>query len=112
MDVDAIEPGLDFVKVLDEQVSGCDVLLAIIGPNWTHAKTSNGQRRLADPDDFVHIELASALQRDIRVIPVLIDGAQMPRADELPKPLRPLVRRNAVTVRHQSHPSMKGRGQT
>src|SRR5215475_8516460 len=100
MDVDAIEPGLDFVKVLDEQVSGCDVLLALIGPNWVDAKNENGVRRLDDPKDFVRIEIASALKRDIRVIPILIDGAPMPREEELPVPLQPLARRNAVQVSH------------
>src|SRR5262245_26148209 len=100
MDVDAIEPGLDFAKVLDEQVSGCDVLLAIIGPNWVGAKTQNGIRRLDDPDDYVRIEIATGLKRDIRVIPILVDGAPMPRAEELPEPLKPLARRNAVQVSH------------
>jgi hypothetical protein len=100
MDVDAIEPGLDFVKVLDEQVSGCDVLLALIGPNWADAKNEKGVRRLDDPDDFVRIEIASALERDIRVIPILVDGAPMPRAEELPEPLKPLARRNAIQVSH------------
>jgi TIR domain len=100
MDVDAIEPGLDFVKVLDEQVSGCDVLLALIGPNWVDSKNERGVRRLDDPDDFVRIEIASALERDIRVIPILVDGAPMPRAEQLPEPLKPLARRNAVQVGH------------
>jgi len=100
MDVDAIEPGLDFVKVLDEQVSGCDVLLALIGPNWVDAKNEKGVRRLDDPKDFVRMEIASALKRDIRVIPILIDGAPMPREEELPEPLQPLARRNAVQVSH------------
>jgi hypothetical protein len=101
MDVDAIELGLDFFKVLDEQVSGCDVLLALIGPNWVDAKTEKGVRRLDDPDDFVRIEIAAALERDIRVIPVLVDGAPMPRAEELPEPLKPLARRNAIWVSHE-----------
>src|SRR5215475_13629783 len=100
MDVDAIEPGLDFVKVLDEQVSGCDVLLALIGPSWVDARNEKGDRRLDDPDDFVAIEIAAALARDIRVIPILIDGARMPKASELPESLKPLVRRHAIELRH------------
>ena len=100
MDVDAIEPGLDFVQVLDEQVSGCTVLLAIIGPNWTDSRNRKGVRRLDNPDDFVRIELSSALKRNVRVIPVLIDGARMPREEDLPEPLKSLARRNAVQVSH------------
>lgn len=100
MDVDAIEPGLDFVKVLDEQVSSCDVMLVLIGPAWMEAKNERGVRRLDDPDDFVCVEISSALKRDIRVIPVLVEGANMPRADDLPEPLKPLARRHAVQVSH------------
>ena len=100
MDVDAIEPGLDFVEVLDEHVAGCDALIVIIGPNWTDVRKKDGLRRLDDPDDFVRIEVGSALKRAVRVIPVLVDGAPMPRADELPEPLKPLARRNALEVSH------------
>src|ERR1700746_2449154 len=82
MDVDHIPPGVDFVTHLNDQVAACDVLLAIIGPNWLDA-----------PDDFVAIEIAAALARDIRVIPVLVDGARMPKVSDLPKSLKPLVRR-------------------
>jgi hypothetical protein len=100
MDVDTIEPGLDFVKVLDTHISTCDVLLAIIGPGWTEAKNSRGVRRLDDPNDFVRIELGSALKRDIRVIPILVDGASMPQSGDLPEPLKALASRNAVQVSH------------
>ena len=100
MDVDAIEPGLDFVKVLDEQVQGCDALLVIIGPKWASAQNEDGVRRLDDPDDFVAIEVGSALKHDVRVIPALVEGARMPRADELPTELKPLSRRNAVMLTH------------
>jgi hypothetical protein len=102
IDVDAIEPGLDFAHVLEQQVSACDVLLAIIGSGWVEARNKEGLRRLDDPKDFIRIELDAALKRDIRVIPVLIDGAMMPSEDELPGPLKPIVRRNAVQVSHVS----------
>lgn len=100
MDVDRIPAGVDFVKHLDTQVAATDAFLVILGPHWLDATDETGQRRLDNPDDFVAIEIAAALTRDIRVIPVLIDGAQMPKAAQLPEQLKPLVRRNAVEVRN------------
>src|SRR5215470_5021823 len=64
MDIDNIEPGVDFVKALSEKVLGCDVLLAIIGPNWLDVTDDNGRRRLDSPYDFVSIEIETALKRD------------------------------------------------
>jgi PDZ domain-containing protein len=81
-------------------VAECDVVLVVIGPNWLGVKDESGGRRLDNPDDFVVIEIAAALARDIRVIPVLVDGARMPKASELPDSLKPLARRQAVGVRH------------
>jgi hypothetical protein len=100
MDVDSIPAGVDFVADLNSQVAACDVVLVVIGPNWLDAKDETGQRRLDNPDDFVAIEIAAALARNIRVIPVLVDGARMPKADKLPDAIKPLVRRNAVEVRN------------
>jgi hypothetical protein len=100
MDVAAIEPGRDFRKAIDQSVSNCSVLLAMIGLEWLSAADAAGQRRLADPNDFVRIELASALRRDIPVVPVLVRGAKMPRADELSDDLRDLAFRNAVELTH------------
>jgi hypothetical protein len=100
MDVNSMEPGVDFVKTLDAQVASCDAFICIIGRSWLDAKNAQGVRRLDDPHDFVRIELESALKRDIRVIPVLVDGALMPRADELPEALAPLARRHAVELTH------------
>src|SRR6478672_7197392 len=100
MDVDHIPAGTDFVAHLNSQVAECDVVLVVIGPNWLVAKDESGGRRLDNPDDFVAIEIAGALARDIRVIPVLVDGARMPKASELPDSLKPLARRQAVDVRH------------
>src|SRR5262245_7509648 len=65
MDVDAIPLGVNFVRVLREEVARCSVLLAIVGPNWLDAKDEDGARRLDNPDDFVRVEIATALQRDI-----------------------------------------------
>src|SRR6476620_977684 len=99
MDVDHIPAGVDFVAHLNSQVAACNLLLVVIGPKWLDAKDEAGQRRLQQPDDFVAIESAAALARDIRVIPVLVDGAGMPKASELPDRLKQLARRQAVEVR-------------
>jgi uncharacterized membrane protein YhaH (DUF805 family) len=100
MDVDGIEPGVDFVKALDDQVAQCSAFIAVIGPGWTDLKNAQGERRLDQPNDHVRVEIESALKRDVRVIPVLVDGASMPAAEELPDSLQPLSRRNAVTLSH------------
>src|SRR6516164_381964 len=100
MDVDNIPAGVDFAEYLQSQVSACDVFLAIIGPNWLDAKDDDGRRRFDNPDDYVAIEIAAALARKIRVIPVLVDGARTPKADKLPDSVKPLVRRNAVEIRN------------
>ena len=100
MDVDHIPAGTDFVAHLNSQVAASDVVLVVIGPDWLSAKDESGERRLDNPDDFVAIEIAAALARNIRVIPVLVDGARMPKASELPDSLKSLARRQAVDVRH------------
>lgn len=99
MDVDGIEPGMDFHEVLNQRVGECDVLLAVIGPDWLRPDSS-GRRRIDSPNDFVQIEIGAGLDRNIRVIPILVDGARMPEADELPDRLKPLSRRNALEVTH------------
>jgi formylglycine-generating enzyme required for sulfatase activity len=101
MDVDNIEPGLDFVRMIEEQVAQCDVLISVIGKNWTGARDETGCRRLDNPDDFVRIEIESALSQDKRVIPVLVGEASMPRADEVPESMKPLLRRHAVRLTHE-----------
>jgi TIR domain len=100
MDVTGIEPGRDFRKVIDQHVATCGVLLAMIGPQWVSARNSGGQRRLDDPIDFVRLETASALKRDIPVIPVLVHEAKMPRVDEVPDDLKDLCYRSAVELTH------------
>jgi hypothetical protein len=83
MDVDSIAPGLDFLRVLEEQVGQCDALLAVIGPRWLDAVDDRSNRRLDDPNDYVRIEIESALKHDKRVIPVLVGDTRMPRLEEL-----------------------------
>jgi len=101
IDIDSIEPGVDFVRVLDEQVSKCDILLAVIGKGWLEARDETNQRRLDNPEDFVRIEIESALNHGKRVIPVLVGDARMPRSDELPEVLRPLAKRGGVRLTHE-----------
>jgi TIR domain len=102
MDVDAIPYGADFVKVLSVEVEKCDVLLAVIGPNWLDAKDEEGNRRLDSENDFVRIEIAAALKRDIPVIPILLEGTSVPKAARLPEEIKDLSRRNGLKVRHAS----------
>jgi hypothetical protein len=101
LDVDNIAPGLDFTRVLDDRVAECDVVLAVIGKGWIDARDAAGARRLDDPDDFVRIEISSALNQGKRVIPVLIGDTPMPHPEQLPEALRPLARRNAVRLTHE-----------
>ena len=100
MDVAGIEPGRDFRRVIDEHVASCGVLLAMIGKTWIDATDESGRRRLEDPMDFVRLETASALKRDIPVVPVLVHGARMPRAEQLPEDLAELAYRNGVELTH------------
>src|SRR5215472_2433311 len=100
IDVDNLDPGVDFVETIEQSVGACDVLIAVIGKRWLTSSEGEGPRRLDNPDDFVRLEIATALKRNIRVIPVLVDDASMPRASDLPDDLKLLVRRNAVEVSH------------
>jgi hypothetical protein len=100
MDVAGIEPGRDFRKAIDEHVGSCGVLLALIGKSWMEAKDGAGMRRLDDAGDFVRLETKSALKRDIPVVPVLVHGATMPRADQLPEDIKELAYRNAIELTH------------
>jgi hypothetical protein len=100
IDVDNLAPGVDFVEAIEESVGSCDVLIAVIGRRWLTSSDEQGRRRLDNPDDFVRIEISTALKRNVRVIPVLVDGASMPLSRDLPDDLKPLVRRNAFEVSH------------
>ncbi len=97
LDVDNIDLGVDWFNVLTDRVGACDALVAVIGRNWISAE-KDGLRRLDDPDDFVRIEIEAALKRGVRVIPVLVDGAAMPKASELPDSLKGLARRQGTEV--------------
>src|SRR5215217_8276408 len=101
-DIDSLEPGLDFSEAIERALESSEVLIAVIGKNWLTATDAAGQRRLENPDDFVRVEIATALKRNIRVIPVLVQGASMPGTDELPEDLAPLTRRNAFELHDTS----------
>ena len=95
MDIEKIEAGTDFVEAIESAVGSCNVLLAVIGPAWLNSTDANGRRRLDNPEDYIRLEIATALHRNIRVIPVLVGGAVMPESSELPGDLQPLTRRQA-----------------
>jgi formylglycine-generating enzyme required for sulfatase activity len=98
MDITAIEPGLDFVEVIQEAVASCDILIAVIGRQWLTVTDASGQRRLNNPEDFVRLEVGAALGRNIRVIPALVQNASMPRSTDLPESLQKMARRNALEI--------------
>lgn len=101
MDVGSIKPGEDFVAALEEAVATCEVFLAVIGPQWSSVTDDSGHRRLDNWNDFVRIEIASALKQRKLVIPVLVGHARMPSPNELPDDLTALVRRNSIEISHQ-----------
>jgi serine/threonine protein kinase len=100
MDVDTVPLAADFSVMLSEAVAKCGILIAVIGANWLHARDESGQRRLDNPSDYVRIEIAAALKRDIPIIPIFLEGARMPQAEHLPEDLSGLAVRNGLDVRH------------
>jgi formylglycine-generating enzyme required for sulfatase activity len=96
MDVDTVEPGVDFVRAIEKAVGECDVLIVLIGKRWVGEP--GGTSRLDNTKDYVRLEVSTALARDIRVIPVLVDGMTMPNEDSLPSPVQPITRRNAIEI--------------
>ncbi len=98
MDVDAIKPGVNFVETVQQAIGECDGLVAVIGRDWLQVSDATGARRLDDPTDLVRLEIATALERGIPVIPVLVQGAQMPRSTDLPDGLKELASRNALEL--------------
>ena len=105
MDVDTIEVGQNFSDALDAALSQCKAMLVVIGRHWLESQSAGGKARLADPNDFVNREVAFALSRGIPVVPVLVDGAQMPTADQLPDSLKSLALMQATRVTHENFTS-------
>lgn len=101
MDVEDISLGADFVDAIDNSLASCGALIVLIGVGWVSCTDTTGRRRLDDPHDFVRMEVAKALQKEVRVIPVLVKGATMPAPDSLPAELQPVTRRQALELRHE-----------
>ena len=98
MDIDTMAPGVDFRRVIEQAVGSCDVFLAVIGRQWLNAVDAKGRRRLDNAQDFVRLEIEAALERDIPVVPALVQGAEMPSVEELPETFHAFVHRNAVEL--------------
>jgi hypothetical protein len=108
-DVTAIAPGQDFTAAIDRALDDCDAVLAVIGPGWLTAASSQGTPRLFEAGDYVRLELARALKRNVRVVPVLVGGAALPAAADLPDELQGLVQRQAVALHDETwHQDVEG----
>ena len=97
-DIASIEIGEDFGIAIERALGHCAVLLVVIGPSWLNVQHPHGGRRIDDEDDWVRIEILAGLKGNLRVVPVLMGGAAMPRGNQLPDALKPLVRRNAHEI--------------
>lgn len=98
MDVTTIRPGVDYTTAIDEALVESTAVLVVIGKRWADAASPTGERRLDDPGDLVRLEIASALDRDLAVIPTLVHGASMPVFERLSSDLQPLARRHAIEI--------------
>lgn len=99
VDVASVDPGTNFHDAIAGAIGDAKALIAVIGADWISARDGNGRRRLDDPDDYVRLELEQAFQHNIKVIPALVRGAKMPRADQLPESLRRLSEIQALELR-------------
>ncbi|MGB8195094.1 MAG: toll/interleukin-1 receptor domain-containing protein [Chitinophagaceae bacterium] len=99
IDVDTILPGDDFAHTIEKAIGNCDILVAVIGRDWLNIN-KNGGRMLDDPADFVRTEIRTAVEKNVWIIPVLVENAQIPQADDLPPDIRHLARRNAIEISH------------
>lgn len=97
-DVETLEAGLNFDQSISLALNESQVLLAMIGPHWLKVKDAEGNARIQGVDDWVKKEISLALRRDIRVIPILVNGAQMPKREDLPDELKELAFRNAKEI--------------
>jgi len=101
MDVDDVPYGVDFVDHVETVLAPCAVMMVMIGPSWLTVTDRKGRRKLDQADDLVRAEIAAALKRKIRVIPVLIEDASMPDPEDVPEEIKGLTRRNAVELTHR-----------
>jgi hypothetical protein len=98
-DINNIPLGANFQSEIKRRVGQCNILLAVIGPNWINITDAHGQRRLDNPKDFVRLEIESALARNIPVVPLLVQGARVPQQSELPGRLKRIVFQNGMDIR-------------
>jgi hypothetical protein len=98
MDVDSIPPGVEFEQHIREAIEACDAVVALIGDDWLSVTDARGRRRIDNPNDFVRLEIEAALRRGVPVLPVLVEGAEMPRVDKLPEEIARLARINAFEL--------------
>lgn len=97
-DIEAIGGGINFKKDIERALNSCKVLIAVIGPRWLNITDKEGERRLENPDDFIRLEISTALKRGIMVIPLLINGASQPKRDELPEDIENLAGLNSMDL--------------
>lgn len=97
-DIEGIDPGVDFTRSLERALGACVVMLVLIGPQWLQIKDAQGRRRLDNAEDWIRQEIATALERNVRVVPVLLEGATVPQPDQLPPDMQALVRRQALEM--------------
>ena len=102
MDLSGIEPGENFHEALRREIDAADVMLVIIGKEWAFAEDADGMNRLDKPRDVVRREIAIGLESDVRVVPVLVSGAEMPQAIHLPAALVKLTNLNAFPVNEET----------
>src|SRR5512138_999507 len=97
-DVDTIKPGTNFEQKINNELDQSGVVLVLIGKQWLDVKDAAGNRRLDDPQDYVRMEVGTALKKDVTVIPVLLQGAEFPSGSSLPPELYDLSHRNAIRL--------------
>ncbi len=100
LDMDDIAAGDDFPRIIEEAVSNCELMLAVIGPSWIEVRDDSGQSRIEEVNDFVRHEIAAALERKIPIIPVLVENAKMPNGDCLPHNLKQFASFQGVALTH------------
>lgn len=98
-DMESIPLGNDFYDCIERTIPRCRVVLAVIGSAWHICPEADGRRYLDDPKDLVGFELACALRHEVRIIPVLVGGARMPKPEDLPEPLRKLTNLQGIEIR-------------
>src|SRR4051812_9844294 len=103
MDVDSVQPGADWVDAINNSVSGADIMLAVIGPDWLDVRDDAGHRRLDDEGDHVRLELEAALIAKKPIIPLLVEDGDLPKRAQLPVSLQPLLRHQAYRLSHSTY---------